>query len=79
MSEVIKEIMKSVSTANHIFYCDDCGKYLLTSTEDDDGYYDEPRGFNIQHVRLKGYYCDECGLKRVNDVIAYARSKNFDI
>ena len=79
MSEVLKEIEKTDTITNHTFYCDDCGKYLLTSQEYDDGYYEEPRTFNIQHVKLKGHYCDECGLKRVNDVIAYARSKNFDI
>ena len=77
----MKFAKKTYTTAviiEHSFCCDDCGKFLFTSTEYD-GYYEEPRTFNIQRVKLKGHYCDECGLKRVNDVIAYARSKNFDI
>lgn len=79
MSEIRKETYTTDVIIEHSFYCDDCGKFLFTSTEYDDGYYEEPRSFNIQHVKLKGHYCDECGLKRVNDVIVYARNKNFDI
>lgn len=79
MSEIRQEIMTADITIKHLFQCDDCGKFLLESTEYDDGYYEEPKPFYIQHVMLKGHYCEECGRKRVNDVIAYARSKNFDI
>lgn len=79
MSEIRTTTYKTDVDVQHTFYCDDCGKFLLSSTECEDGYYEEPRTFNIQHVKLKGHYCDECGLKRVNDVIAYARSKNFNI
>jgi hypothetical protein len=63
----------------HEFYCDDCGKFLLKSNEYEDGYYDKPDKYYIQHVKLKGHYCAECGTKRVNKVIEFARENGFDI
>jgi hypothetical protein len=79
MSEKYEEVATAIIMRKHNFFCDDCGKFLLSSTEYDDGYYMKPKEFYIQHVKLKGFYCEECGTKRCNDVIAYARSKNFDI
>ena len=75
----ITEKENKIITRTHSFYCDDCGEHILDSEEYDDGYIPQPKTFRIQHVELKGHFCEKCGQKRVDDVIAYARSKGFDI
>ncbi len=73
----VKEV-KSTTKIHH-FTCDDCGADLGSYEEYEDGYYKEPKGFYIEHVKLKGHYCKECGMKRVNEVVDFARSKGFNI
>lgn len=79
LMEKIVEEKRIKSYFTHTFYCDDCEKFLLESIEHEDGYYKEPDTFYIQHVKLKGHYCEACGMKRVNDVISYARNRGFEI
>lgn len=79
MSETITEDKIQIIQSTHKFYCDGCGTHLLDSVEYSDGYYEEPKKFYIQHVRLKGHYCEKCGNERVSDVIKYARNKGFAI
>lgn len=63
----------------HKFYCDDCGKFLLESKESYDDYYQQPKKYYIQHVKLIGNYCEECGSKRARAVIDFAKKMGFDI
>lgn len=63
----------------HRFHCDDCGKIILESAEYDDGYYETPRKITIQHVKLIGDYCVDCGEKRAKEVIDFAKKMDFDI
>lgn len=49
----------------HEFYCDDCGKFLGSSMELDDGYYAEigAKSWKYGDLKLKGHYCDKCMVK----------------
>ena len=77
--EEINEYETKITEKVHEFYCDDCEKFLMTSKEYDDGWYETPKKFRIQHVELKGHYCEKCGEERVNKVVDYARSMGFDL
>jgi len=78
MEKIIEYEIKT-TTRTYEYYCDDCGKLIMKSIEFDDGWVEEPKTFYIQHVRLKGHFCKECGQKRVDKVTDYARSMGFDI
>lgn len=59
----------------HEFYCDQCGKFLDESEEDDDGYY-EQYGELTQSVLLFGHWydlemclCDECFEKKKKEIL----------
>lgn len=49
----------------HSIYCDDCGKYIATSEEFDDGYFYNPAEFSckILSYRYEKELCDECKEK----------------
>ena len=69
MEKVITKIIEK-EKRTHKFYCDSCGKYLGSSEEYDDGYYNEICEFSIDiHDRELGTYaihknfCNECKEK----------------
>lgn len=70
---------RTYEAIKHRFYCDDCGQFIMESIESDDGWYPEPTEFYIQHVKLKGHYCDRCGSRRVDEVLKVSREMGFDI
>lgn len=63
--EKIKETVKEVKDTEHFFYCDECGKYLGSSKEYDDGWYQKLGEFELKiyidnWYRLKKCLCDDC-------------------
>lgn len=70
MEKIEKEIARE-EQVYHTFYCDKCGKYLLTSIEYEDGYYCEPNHTKMEIYLFgkwfyldKGIYCVECEAKK---------------
>ena len=57
---------RTITTTTHHFYCDDCGAYLGSSEEYDDGYYDERGAFGLSFNLNSNWYhvnkifCDKC-------------------
>lgn len=73
--EKIKEITKKVEKYEHSFYCDECDKYLGTSEEYDDGWYEKHGEFELKfYVNGNGWYrvekclCGDCIKKFINKV-----------
>ena len=63
--EKIKEIIREIKQYEHSFYCDECGKYLGTSKEYSDGWYEKLGEFEVKiHIgewhRLKKCLCNKC-------------------
>ena len=50
----------------HEFYCDYCGKFLGSSEELDDGYFEEigKRSWKYYDLKMEGHYCDNCTVKK---------------
>ena len=71
MSRVREEKKVIATNTCYKFYCDDCGKLIMTSWEYDDGYYATPDKFTVYGNEIKGDYCKECGTKRLNEIKAY--------
>ena len=69
-----------VEEVTHSYYCDDCGKLLLSSVEHDDCYHAEPPRFYLSSgICLEGHYCNDCGMKRIRDALSYLKSNNFSV
>lgn len=52
----------------HKIYCDDCGKFITSSVEYDDGYYKNPADFSCSiytddRYTLEKELCEECKQK----------------
>ena len=64
--EKTKEVIKEIKQYEHSFYCDECNKYLGTSQEYDDGWYERYGEFELDvyidnsWYRLKKCLCDDC-------------------
>ena len=58
----------------HEFYCDDCGEYIGSSDEYDDGYYYEPSVYELKYFlngswyKLKKCLCEDCVKKKNNTI-----------
>lgn len=75
MSKKIIKEQVTTEKITHVFYCDDCGKLIMSSSEYGDGYYECPNEFTIcGNRRIEGHYCNNCGNKRVHDIEAYLRA-----
>ena len=67
--EKIKEATKLIENAEHLFYCDDCGVFLGTTVEFDDGWCPKLGRFTLiipiydQRYEIKKCLCDECKEK----------------
>lgn len=62
----------------HKFYCDDCGEFIGSATEWDDGWYQDIGNFELKFYTPLGWYklrktlCDSCKdkiLSRVADTL----------
>ena len=78
-----KTVERTYIANEHEFYCDKCGKYLGTSTEYEDGYYEEIGEFNLQlHVSnwygLHKHFCDDCRKEFVNNLIKVLTDMGFE-
>ena len=67
--EKIETTIQEIGNYKHHFYCDECNKYLGTTEEYDDGYYDELGELELKFYLLDGWYkvkkcfCEECKKK----------------
>lgn len=63
--EKVKYTERIVESAEHSFYCDECGEYLGTSEECDDGWYKRLGEFELSFYvndwyRVKKCLCNNC-------------------
>lgn len=81
--EKTREIIKEVKQYEHSFYCDECNKYLGTSKEYDDGWYDDIGEFEMKFY-IDGWYCinkhlcDECRKSFIENVKVALRNMGFE-
>ena len=81
MEKVIERKIERVERG-HDFYCDECGKYLGSSEEYDDGYYHEIGNFELKlytdkWLVLKKHYCNECRRKFLNKLNLILKELGF--
>lgn len=83
--ENIKYIKQTVEVAEHSFYCDDCGEYLGTSEEHDDGWYYPLGDFELKFYvvddwyRIKKCLCKNCRKSFVSDVKVKLMNMGFKV
>ena len=67
---------------HHMFYCDECGKYLGESQEYDDGWYDSIGEFETSYY-LNGWYrmqkclCDNCKKEIISKITSALQDLGF--
>lgn len=78
MSEKIEEYTEECIKRKHVFYCDICGKFILSSVEWEDGYYHKPTeikvsvefpcgcGNNLNYDLTDT--CTECAAKKLAEI-----------
>ena len=62
-----------VERCEHSFYCDECGKYIGTSEEYEDGWYDELGDFELSFYiddwyRVHKCLCSNCAKKFLSNL-----------
>lgn len=82
--EKINSKIKKVKDYEHLFYCDECGEYLGTSAEYDDGWY-ERLGEVKFSVYIDGDWykvnkclCDDCADKFFSNLKTHLKSIGFE-
>jgi hypothetical protein len=84
MEKVEIEIVETEETTHH-FYCDDCGDYIGSSEEYDDGWYEELGEFELHWYTPKGWYklekclCHTCAKKYLSTVYGGLESAGFKL
>lgn len=73
----VDKIMSVMETNIHTFYCDECGEFLMKSTEYDDGYYERPEEFHCAGIILMGYHCKKCGEEKVQKATEMLKELGF--
>ena len=63
--EKVEYIERTVKDAKHSFYCDECNKYLGTTEEYDDGWYDTLGNLELSFYidapyKVKKCLCHDC-------------------
>ena len=82
MERAEEQRIESVQKIHH-FYCDDCGKYLGSSEEYPDGYYEEIGLLELKFYLSDGWYrkrsilCDECREKFIDSMRKTLTEKGF--
>lgn len=72
--EKTEKRIELVEIINHSFYCDTCKKYLGTSEELEDGWYQKIGKFEIKIPIMNKWYqlekclCDNCASALVEDI-----------
>lgn len=80
--EKINSITKEIEDYEHSFYCDECGEYLGTTEEYDDGWYDTLGEFELS-FNIDGWYkvnkclCDDCADKFLSNLKNHLESIGF--
>jgi hypothetical protein len=82
MEKTIKEIVQ-VERASHEFYCDECNKYLGTSEEYEDGWYQELGKFEQKiyidkWYRFKKCLCDNCQKSFIENLKVVLKNIGFE-
>ena len=84
MRKTTKETI-TIERYKHSFYCDECGKHLGTSEENDEAWYrvfgDFRASFYIDtssRCSIKKHLCDECREKFVAKIISTLVSIGFE-
>lgn len=80
----VETINKTKVVTKHNFYCDGCGKYLGSSEELDDCYYDEPGKFNLElcvdskWYKLNRCFCEKCKSDYLQKIINSLYNLGFE-
>lgn len=65
---------QTIEVTEYSFYCDDCGEYIGTSQEYDDGWYETLGDFELKFYVVDDWYsikkclCKSCSRSFVSDV-----------
>ena len=84
---MIKTGTVKVKRTTYDFYCDCCGKHIMSSTEYDDGWYETPNQNDIKFhldrigwlVLPLGILCDDCLNTKRKDVLNKLLDIGFEI
>ena len=82
--EMIETETKTIEKNIHHFYCDTCNKYLGSTEEYEDGYYDEIGECEIsfyldnEWYKLNKYLCDYCRSKLISDIKTFLEETGFN-
>lgn len=80
--DIKKTVERTYLTSEHDFFCDKCNKHLGSSTEYEDGYYEELGEFKLQlyvsnWYSLHKHFCDDCRKEFVNNLIKVLTDMGF--
>ena len=81
--EKAKEIIREIKTYEHSFYCDECNKYLGTSQEYDDGWYEDIGEFELKFY-IDSWYCinkclcDDCRKSFIENLKVTLKNIGFE-
>ena len=73
--EHVEHMTGTKTFTTHKFYCDDCGEFIGSATEWDDGWYRELGEFDLKFHTPLGWYklkktlCDSCKEKVLNKLV----------
>lgn len=73
---------KEIENYEHSFYCDECGEYLGTSEEYDDGWYECLGEFELSFY-IDGWYrvekclCEDCAQKFLSNLKNHLEDMGF--
>ena len=72
MGEVIKKHIEPKQVSMHEFYCDNCNKWIGTSFEYEDGWYQKYGEYKISFIEKKYCFnktlCDICAKQTNKDI-----------
>ena len=84
MEKVEIEVIETEEVTHH-FYCDDCGDYLGSSAEYDDGWYQELGEFELNIYMPRGWYrlnkclCNDCKDKFLDKFYVSLEAIGFEL
>lgn len=82
--EKVENKTRQIEDRTHHFYCDDCGAYIGSSHEYDDGWYQELGEFELHWFtpngwyKLENYLCNDCRDKLLTKVCAELEAAGFE-
>ena len=74
---------RTITTIAHEFHCDNCGEYLGTSEEYDDGWYKQIGRIDLRYHTPQGWYvlskhlCDTCREELLSKLYATFEDAGF--